>query len=180
MNILIVNASFRKGSFNGALSAIAEAALKEQGATTSHFAIETLPFMNQDLEADLPEVIKESAEAVKKADAIWVFSPEYNHEMPGVLKNAFDWWSRQKVDNVSILKDKPVTISGIGGGNATKSMQEAFHALMNFLGLSYYEKTFQGRLPLSVWQTGVYSPSEEDKKALEAQAEGFVSFVKGK
>lgn len=174
MKVLIINGSFRKGSFNKALSEIGKKALLKEGIDVSSFPIETLPFVNQDLEKDLPSPIKESAKAVEEADVLWVFSPEYNHEMPAVLKNAFDWWSRQRVEGVPILKEKPLLVSGIGGGNATKSMQKALKELALFLGMKPLEPSFEGRLPVSVWQTGVYAPSETDIQGIEAQAKSLL------
>jgi chromate reductase len=34
------------------------------------------------------------ADAIDKADGVIIVTPEYNHSVPGVLKNAIDWISR--------------------------------------------------------------------------------------
>lgn len=58
-----------------------------------------------------PEVVA-FKQAVKEADGVIWLTPEYNHSIPGVLKNAIDWLSR--VDRVMI--NKPSLIMGTTPG----------------------------------------------------------------
>src|SRR5690349_11997273 len=51
----------------------------------------TLPLFNPDLEADPPPAVREFRDAVGRADALIVASPEYAHGISGVLKNGLDW-----------------------------------------------------------------------------------------
>jgi chromate reductase len=53
-------------------------------------------------------------EALDSADAILIATPEYNHSVPGQLKNALDWASRPFPDNV--LRGKPVAVVGASTG----------------------------------------------------------------
>jgi chromate reductase len=74
--------------------------------------IKELPYFDQDLELDPPSVVKHFKKAVADADAVLIGTPEYNHSVPGVLKNAIDWLSR--VDKVMIKK--PTMIVGATTG----------------------------------------------------------------
>jgi chromate reductase len=53
-------------------------------------------------------------EAIDAADAILIATPEYNHSIPGQLKNGLDWVSRPFPDNV--LRGKPVAVVGASTG----------------------------------------------------------------
>lgn len=58
-------------------------------------------------------VVKQWNEKLKEGDAYLVITPEYNHSIPGVLKNA--------IDNVFIsfaLRNKPIAAVGYSGGIA--------------------------------------------------------------
>ena len=83
-------------------------------ASTSHasydFAdIGALPHFNQDLYVDpLPEAVAHFRRQLAEADGIVISSSEYNHGIPGTLKNTLDWASRPH--NGSPLKGKPVLI----------------------------------------------------------------------
>lgn len=55
--------------------------------------------MNEDIETPAPEAVKRARDAVKFADGIWFFTPEYNHFFSGVLKNLIDWLSRPISEN---------------------------------------------------------------------------------
>ena len=52
--------------------------------------------------------------AIRDADAVLFATPEYNHSVPGQLKNALDWLSRPLKD--SPLRNKPVAVVGASTG----------------------------------------------------------------
>ena len=61
-------------------------------------------------------IVKQWNQKIKEADAYLVVTPEYNHSVPGVLKNAFD--------NVFLsfaLRNKPLAAVGYSGGIAAAS-----------------------------------------------------------
>lgn len=92
--VLFVIGSFRKGSFNHQLAAIAEKELVQQGAEVAYLDYCDVPHFNQDIELPVPTAVQGMREAVQAADAIWFFSPVYNYSIPGILKNMLDWISR--------------------------------------------------------------------------------------
>jgi chromate reductase len=54
-----------------------------------------LPHYDEDLRtAGHPPVVEDLRQRVRAADALLIATPEYNHSVPGVLKNAIDWASR--------------------------------------------------------------------------------------
>jgi chromate reductase len=96
--ILGIAGSLRKDSFNRALLSSAFELLP-RGATLEIFDISLLPFFNQDLEGDPPEVVGRFKRKIKEVDAILFSTPEYNFSIPGVLKNSIEWASRPRGDN---------------------------------------------------------------------------------
>ena len=53
------------------------------------------PLYNHDVqEKGFPPIVTTAAEAIRRADGVIIVTPEYNHSIPGVLKNAIDWISR--------------------------------------------------------------------------------------
>ncbi len=63
-------------------------------------------------------------------------SPEYNHSIPAVLKNAIDWTSRPAFE--SVLKDKPITIitqanSSVGGARAQAHIKLIFDSTLSHI-----------------------------------------------
>jgi chromate reductase len=62
-------------------------------------SISNLPLINQDLENDLPQPVKDLHARIEKADAILLATPEYNRSYSPVLKNALDWGSRPQGKN---------------------------------------------------------------------------------
>jgi chromate reductase len=54
------------------------------------------------------------ATPVRKADGLLIASPEYNHGVPGVLKNAIDWLSRPPRE--SALNGKVAAVMGASPG----------------------------------------------------------------
>ncbi len=75
--------------------------------------IEKLPMYNQDIELDPPEIVIELREKIRKSDGILFLTPEYNHSIPAVLKNAIDWFSRVEM----VMINKPSMVVGATLGN---------------------------------------------------------------
>lgn len=105
--------SLRAGSFNRMLleTAREEAASLDLGLELKPFDIAAVPLFNADVEAEGdPEPVVELKAAIAGADALFIVTPEYQHGIPGVLKNALDWASRPA--DKSVLEGKLVAIAG--------------------------------------------------------------------
>ena len=77
--------------------------------------ISALPLYDADLEAaGLPEPVVAFKRAIAAADGLLIATPEYNHGVPGVTKNAIDWASRPPRE--SPLDGKPVAVIGASPG----------------------------------------------------------------
>ena len=126
--LLGISGSLRTGAFSTAvLEALAEASVPH--ATCEYADIGALPHFNQDLYVEpLPPAVARFRAQIAGADGLVISSPEYNHGVPGVLKNALDWASRPH--NSSPLKGKPVLIvtssqAFTGGVRAQYQLREA-------------------------------------------------------
>jgi chromate reductase len=120
IHVLGFSGSLRKASFNAGLLRAARELLPEN-MILDVFDLAPLPFYNQDLETDLPEIVRTFRATVAAADALLIVTPEYNYSIPGVLKNAIDWASRPVKE--SSLNDKPVAFMGAGGVMGTSRAQ---------------------------------------------------------
>lgn len=89
--------------------------LLPEGVSLSTFSLDEVPLYNGDLEDDRrPPPVRELREAISCADGLVLVAPEYNHSIPGVLKNALDWSSRPAYR--SPLHGKPVVGIGVSNG----------------------------------------------------------------
>ena len=112
-HILGISGSIRRASYNTML--LKEAALHLPA--DMHFVqadISNIPLFNQELETDHPAPVKEFAELCRTADGVLLATPEYNWQIPGVLKNALDWVSRASIHVP--LWGKPVAVMGATPG----------------------------------------------------------------
>lgn len=117
LRVLGIAGSLRAGSYNRALLRAAQEEAP-QGMELEIYDIAPLPFYNADVEArGDPESVAEFKAAIRAADALLVATPEYNHGVPGVLKNALDWASRPH--RTSPLDCKAVAIMGATAGNGS-------------------------------------------------------------
>lgn len=136
-----VSGSLRKGSYNTML--IREASkLLPAHVTMDILSIESIPLYNADNDlpaaSSRPAAVEQFREALAKADAIVIASPEYNYGIPGVLKNALDWASRGKD---SPLLKKPVALMGATQGLwGTVRMQMAFQSLYLYMDMKPVHK----------------------------------------
>ncbi len=133
MNILAFAGSLRNGSLNKSLLRAAEE-LAPENLTITIFDLDEIPLFNSDLEAEGdPKRVTEFKEAIRQADGILIASPEYNHGMTGITKNAIDWASRPPKDPV--MRYKPVGIMGASPGiTGTARSQEQVRQALKALG----------------------------------------------
>lgn len=114
--IVGLSGSLRQGSLNTALLRAARGLLPP-GASLELADIHDVPLYNGDLEsASYPASAARLKDQVAGADALLIATPEYNHSVPGVLKNALDWMSRPPPDQARVFLHRPVAILGASTG----------------------------------------------------------------
>lgn len=102
---------------------------------TNYEAIDigALPHYNEDLEAELPASVTAARARVASSDAVLIVTPEFNHGVPGVLKNTLDWLSRPAF--TSCFQGKPVLFAthspgALGGVRAQYQMRETLASML--------------------------------------------------
>jgi len=114
MQILGISGSLRRGSHNTKLLRAAAEQLPSGAELVMYDGLRNVPPYSEDDERyDLPAVLH-LRNAIASADAVLIATPEYNHSIPGLLKNALDWASRPFATNV--FRDKPVVVIGSSTG----------------------------------------------------------------
>jgi chromate reductase len=115
MKVLGISGSLRSASLN---SALLRAAAERMPAGADLLVFERLadvPPYDEDLDVEpAPDAVRELRAAIRDADAVLVATPEYNHSIPGQLKNALDWVSRPA--GHSALNGKPAAVIGASTG----------------------------------------------------------------
>lgn len=108
--------SLRRESWNRKLLA-ATASLASPRLAITEVPIRDLPHFDEDLEREpWPAAVLAFGEAVRRADAVMIVTPEYNAGIPGPLKNAIDWLSRATPAGPAPIAGKPVAILGTSPG----------------------------------------------------------------
>ncbi|HEX4120625.1 MAG TPA: NAD(P)H-dependent oxidoreductase [Verrucomicrobiae bacterium] len=135
ISIFGIAGSLRRQSYNrAALRAATQ--LTPPGATIDVFEADGIPLFNQDEEKNPPAKVTELKKRICAADAVLIVTPEYNHSIPGVLKNVIDWATRPYGDNS--WSGKPVAIMGASPGmfgtvRAQNHLRQILGALNMFL-----------------------------------------------
>ena len=115
MRLLGVSGSLRRDSFNGwLLDAAAELAPHDVIAERWDGLKAVPPYDEDDDVAPRPPAVESMRAAFAAADAVLFATPEYNHSVPGQLKNALDWLSRPLAE--SPLRGTPVAVVGASTG----------------------------------------------------------------
>ena len=127
VNLIGIVGSLRVGSTNGALARAAAGNLSEHAAL-SLYDVSRVPLYNGDEEAAGPPVdVMALRAAVRDADGIVLFSPEYNGSLPAVTKNVIDWLSRDS----QVWEGTGITMITMSpGGRAGIGAREHFTAIM--------------------------------------------------
>lgn len=110
------------------------AALLPEGTKFQTLDIGELPHYNEDLDKEnAPAAVAAARAQIAASDAILIVTPEFNHGMPGVLKNTLDWLSRPAFSGTML--GKPVmfaTLSpgALGGVRAQAQLRDTLSSML--------------------------------------------------
>ncbi len=126
--VIAISGSLRRKSYNTALLRHA-ARVAPAGMTVELADIGDFPLYNADVrqEVGYPEPVARVRRRLLAADGLLIATPEYNHSVTGVLKNAIDWLS---TGGDSPLNRKPTAILGAGGRLGTAKSQAALRIVL--------------------------------------------------
>jgi chromate reductase len=117
--ILALSGSLRRESYNTRLLHVL-AELAPPGMRLRPYpGLGDLPLFDEDMEhlgnpSAMPGPVRRLCAAIRAADGLVIATPEYNHSIPGVLKNAVDWASRPHGAGVLTGKAVMVTVATTG------------------------------------------------------------------
>jgi chromate reductase, NAD(P)H dehydrogenase (quinone) len=115
MKVLGLSGSLRRDSHNSALLRAAAERLPAGAELVLFERLGEIPPYDEDVELrGVPEAVRRLRKAIQDADAVLIATPEYNHSIPGQLKNALDWASRPA--GKSALNGKPGAAIGASTG----------------------------------------------------------------
>ena len=114
MKVLGISGSLREGSHNRTLLRAAADLLPPGAELEILDTLGEIPPFNEDDEGSPPAAVLALKQAVADADVVLISTPEYNHSIPGVLKNALDWLSRPMAQNP--LRGKWALVIGASTG----------------------------------------------------------------
>ncbi len=181
LKIVGISGSLRRASFNTALLKAAGEGMPA-GTELVIESIEGIPLYNADVEASsgVPQRVAEIKTAIAGAAGLLIATPEYNNSMPGVLKNAIDWFSRPPSDIKTVFAGKPVAVIGASaGGFGTVLAQNAWLPVLRTLGTRPW---FGGRLLVSraqnVFDENGKIKDDTVRKQVDQFMHDFVEFVR--
>jgi chromate reductase len=181
ISIIGIAGSLRRGSFNaGLLRAACD--LVPDNALLKIASIADFPLYDGDIESEhgIPAPVAALKDAIASADALLISTPEYNHSIPGVLKNAIDWLSRPPADRARVFTNRPVAIMGASRGRfGTLLSQAAWLPVLHSLGM----RAWNGRMLVSgaarLFDEEGQLQDDETRQRLANFLADFVSFIEG-
>src|SRR3954452_18045214 len=115
MRVLGLSRSLRSEFHNTKLLGAAGSLLPAEAELLEFGGLKAIPPYDPDDDAGpRPFPVRALYEALAMAVAVLVVTPEYNHSLPGQLKNALDWLSRPLAE--SPLREKPAAVIGASTG----------------------------------------------------------------
>jgi chromate reductase, NAD(P)H dehydrogenase (quinone) len=178
VNIIGISGSLRKASYN---TALLKAAVEIAKGEIQIMSIDDIPLYNGDVEAmGIPQSVIALQDKFERADGILIVSPEYNHGVPGVLKNVIDWLSRPGEKIAKVFTGKPLAMMGATpGGFGTMNAQTCWLPTWRTLHVHLWND----KSPFMVSKANTVFDSEgriTDAKVrdnLKDYVEGFIGFV---
>ena len=170
MTILGIAGSLRADSWNAQLLRLAAEELPEGVDLDVFTGLADIPPYDQDVEGLPPNSVEALKEAIARADAVLVATPEYNGSIPGQLKNALDWVSRPIRE--SPVRSKPVAV--IGASTGAFGAIWAQRELKKVLGLMG-ARVLDSELPVAKADVRLADPDQDLRAQLAAVLDELVA-----
>lgn len=159
----------------------AAAEVAPPGTTVVVSSIHDIPLYDGDVETrdGVPEVVQRLKDAIAAADGLLLASPEYNHSIPGVMKNAIDWLSRPNKDIKRVFGDKPVGLMGASTGpGGTRLVQAAWQPVFRTLGVRpWFGKMVHLAEAAKAFDEDGVLRDDKIREVLTAYMAGFAAFA---
>ncbi len=130
--LLGLSGSLRRQSYSTAILRALGHSLTGRAELIVH-PLSTIPIYDQDLDtAEPPAPVAALREAIRVADGLVIATPEYNHGLPGMLKNALDWTSRPYGRSTMTGKTAYTitsSLGGVGGARAHAQLNETLASI---------------------------------------------------
>ncbi len=179
--IVALSGSLRQGSCNTHLLQAARELI-----AAGRFNIEIAPIneilpYNYDIEANsgIPVAVTTLKDKIIAADALLISTPEYNHGIPGVMKNAIDWLSRPPEDIAKTFHNKKVGLIGAGASRlGTAFAQTAWLPIFRCLNMHpYFEKSLYVSDVSNAFNEKGELVNPKLRKLLQEYLDGFCKFI---
>src|SRR6201987_3563528 len=135
-----MSGSLRAGSYSNAVLET----LRERFSGRAEMVIwdlGTIPLYNQDFEGEKrPEPVKALIWAIAESDGLVLCAPEFNHSIPGVLKNALDWASRPAFTSVMAYKPGAIMATSrgaLGGARCLGHLRVSLESMLSRVALAH-------------------------------------------
>lgn len=139
--------------------------------------VSDIPLYNADVDKE-PESVKRLAAQIKNSSGVIFFSPEYNYSVPGVLKNAIDYLSKNESGP---LNGKPASVIGASPGNlGTARMQYHLRQIGVTLNIPFLNKPEVMIGKASDKLEGRSIKDSSTNEILRKHGESFKSFIDNK
>jgi chromate reductase, NAD(P)H dehydrogenase (quinone) len=139
VSLIGMSGSLRAGSFSNAILETLRENFAER-ADLKVYDLAPIPLYNQDFEGEKrPPEVKRMLADIEAADGLVFCAPEFNHSIPGVLKNAIDWASRPAF--TSVLAYKPAAVMAtsrgpLGGARCLEHLKVALDSCLSRVTLA--------------------------------------------
>ncbi len=182
LKVFALAGSLRTGSYNRQLLKLGIRELEKGGVEVDVYdlKISPLPVYDGDVEAaGFPDEALRLKERIGRASGLLLASPEYNHGIPGGLKNAIDWASRplpadadhQPHPFTQPFQGKLAALLGATPGRGgTVYSQLALREVLNALGVW----TMPGQMTVSQVGSALDPAGELIDKSLGAQLADYL------
>jgi len=177
MKILLISGSLRKQSLNTQLLSAVEK-ITPEGVTTELFLLHELPFYNEDIDTETkPAAVQHLLDSITNADAVIFSSPEYNHSMSGVLKNAIDWASRPAFNSPLVAKPCGILTASKSPAGGNRAQADLKNVLACTLSVLYPSVECSVASAHEKFDKEGILIDEVTQKRLQRYIEGFVTWV---